>query len=116
MMRLMVPCPLASSTFNETSVAAGAMPAFNPFESKPLPAMVPATCEPCPLSSYGSVRPLTKSTNFATRWLPYGKIFVSDPRRSSWYAIPESMIAMPTPAPLRPYEFRTRPPVVTEVR
>jgi len=43
MMRLIVPWPCASRTLSETSDAPGAMPAFSPFESRPLPAMVPAT-------------------------------------------------------------------------
>jgi len=40
------PEPLASSTFSETSDASGAAPMRLPFESTPLPAMMPATCEP----------------------------------------------------------------------
>ena len=52
MMLLMVPPPCASSTLSETSEASGALPAFWPCsESAPLPAMIPATCEPWPRSS-----------------------------------------------------------------
>jgi hypothetical protein len=32
--------------------------------------MMPATCVPCPLSSYGVTLPFTKSTKAVTRWLP----------------------------------------------
>ena len=37
MMLLIVPWPCESSTFSDTSDASGAMPAFSPFESRPLP-------------------------------------------------------------------------------
>jgi hypothetical protein len=67
MMLLIEPCPWASSTLSEMIDAPGAMPAFSPYESCPLPPMMPATWVPWPLSSYGMVRPLTKSTNLETR-------------------------------------------------
>jgi len=51
MMRLIVPIPCESSTLSDTIEAPGAMPAFSPFESYPLPAIVPATWLPWPLSS-----------------------------------------------------------------
>jgi hypothetical protein len=52
MMLLMLPLPSRSSTFNTTSEALGAIPAFEPHsELYPLPAIVPAMWVPCPLSS-----------------------------------------------------------------
>ena len=51
MMLLMVPMPLWSSTLSEMMFESGAMPRFSPNESWPLPAMMPETCVPWPLSS-----------------------------------------------------------------
>ena len=45
------PFPLRSSTLALTIPAPGAIPAYCPFESNPLPQQMPATCVPCPLSS-----------------------------------------------------------------
>ncbi len=52
MMLLIVPWPFWSSTFSEMIDAPGATPCFSLFgESWPLPAMMPETCVPWPLSS-----------------------------------------------------------------
>ena len=49
--RSVLPFPFASSTLSTTRFAFGAIPAYFPRLSLPLPHKIPATCVPCPLSS-----------------------------------------------------------------
>ena len=74
MMRLMVPWPFASSTFSEMSDARR--------DARLLAVRVVAVAgddagdvRAVAVVVVRQARPLTKSTNFATRWLPYGKSF-----------------------------------------
>src|SRR5438309_3731488 len=54
------PAPDEFIAFTPTRAAPGATPRYAALPS-PCPARIADTCVPCPLSSYGDVRPLTKS-------------------------------------------------------
>src|SRR3954451_10342675 len=88
-MSVLVPSPFASSARSGRILAPGATPSM----PMPLPAsaaVIPVTCVPCPLSSWGVESPSTKS------WPPRSR-----PARSGWAAsTPVSITATVAPAPL----------------
>src|SRR2546422_372943 len=47
----MRPLPVRPSTRTSTMLACGAMPTYSPADRVPFPAMIPATCVPCPPGS-----------------------------------------------------------------
>ncbi|MBF8299969.1 MAG: hypothetical protein HW394_339 [Acidobacteria bacterium] len=105
---LIYPCPSASSTLSPTRFASGATPVRAPSESKPLPAMMPATCVPWPYSSDGwseaQTRGLTsvvKSLKWTTRGAACAELEPFRYRSSCQAVMPESMTATPMPLPVR---------------
>ena len=68
------------------------MPRKRPLAVTPLPAARPATCVPCPNGSEPGPSPSPVKLTLLTTLL-----------RSGTFAIPLSIIAMPTPVPLAPY-------------
>ena len=94
MTSLVRPTQSALRTLSAIRRTPGAIPLAEEVESEPLPAMVLAMCVPWPHpSSYPlrRVMPPTKSTWTTMR-----------PVNSGIAAIPESMIATPTPRPVTP--------------
>jgi len=88
-----LPWPCAFSTFRLMIFAAGATPLIKRFEyvpdeDAPLPAIIPATCVPCPNWSFVVPLPV-KSSLYAIR-----------PDRSVTAFTPLSITATPTPEPV----------------
>src|SRR5439155_14201191 len=97
--------PFAPAIFTDRTFACGATPFHFPFESAPLPAMIPAMNVPCPYESSQVDSPEKFLQGLVPPRTPPFWIGTTRPERSATSVIPVSTIATVTPRPVTPREL-----------